>query len=183
MENLSEDLLETLNAMSVICHWSSYHGTHCRRTIQQPGKGTKVTLCPLHQELVVDYKRFCSDEGIFCDTSKKIKFTPRSYKHLKYQLDKLNNHNVNLDVIIKGTVGELTEEADISNNEYIEVLADEEKYYYKPEKGQKKVRDLTVILREYCQHNAVIEARGENYCEECYRKLKNVPKISVVPKN
>lgn len=177
-----ENFIETFNAMSVICNWSTYHGTHCRRTIEQPTKGKKVTLCPLHKELINDFKRVDKDEGHFCESSKKIKFVPRSYKHLRYQLDKMNNKSYNLDVIIQGTVGELTEEADISNEEYIQVLSDDVKYYYNPDsKTKKHAKNLTIVLKHFCPNDADVYARGEYYCQECYKKLKNVPKYSVVP--
>ena len=172
----STDILE---ALSVICHWSTYHGTHCRRTIHQPTKGTQVTLCPLHKELSVDYEK--TDEGQLCEVNNEIKIVPRSYKHLKSVMKQLNNEDELIEVITKETVGGLVEEADMSEVDYIKLLSDDARYYYSSsERGQKRAKDLKVVLRKYCPNNAVIRARGGVYCEDCYKILKNVPKVSVI---
>jgi hypothetical protein len=176
METINVDLYEELcDVLSVICHWSTYHGTHCRRTIN--GKGQK--LCSLHRELIEDYSKLdiTSDEEKYCDNFQELKVVPRNYKHIKSVMKSLDNEDNLVEVFMTGG---FVEEADISEQYYITLLSDNSKYYYNAKKGDYKAKDLKVILRRYCSNDPIITARGANYCEGCYKKLKNVPKYSVI---
>ncbi len=86
-----------------------------------------------------------------------------------------------IEVTTKDTTGNLTEEANISDKQFIKVLSDDTEYYYDSnDKTKKKVQSLKVVLKKFCQNDAVVNARGGKYCEECYKKLSNVPKLSVI---
>lgn len=177
MDTLSEDLLDVL---SVICHWSTYHGTHCRRTIHKHNFKNKGNLCSLHKDLMVDYEWLKNSDEL-CETTKEIKIIPRSYKHIKNVMNKMGKTDDDcVDVYMAG--GSI-EEAYIGNENYIELVSDNSRYYYNYHKGQYKSKDLKIILKEYCPDDAVICARGTNYCEKCYKKVKNVPKFFVVKNN
>ena len=76
--------------------------------------------------------------------------------------------------------GGLIEDADISNIDFITLNSDNSRFYYFPIRGQNRAKDLKIILREYCQHLSIVNCRGNNYCEECYVKLKDVPRISCI---
>ena len=77
--------------------------------------------------------------------------------------------------------GNYGEEADISNKDYITLNSDNTNFYYTPQRGQNKAKDLKVILKEYCQSVGIINFSHTRYCEECYKKtLKEAPRISLI---
>ena len=92
-------------------------------------------------------------------------------------MKKICNEDDKVDVYIKGGY---PEEADISNKEYVLLLADNTKYYYTAKRGQTKAKDLRVMLRYFCSNDSVIMIKDVKYCEECYKKLKNVPNLSLI---
>ena len=165
--HLAEDSLDVL---SVVCHWSTYKGTHCRRT-----KDNKIGLCSLHQELMIDYEYIRNPEEP-CEVYSDVKIVPRSYKHLRTIMNSLKVVGNQVDVCIKGNTGGLAEEADITNEDYIRIVSDSSKYYYNPvSRTDLRAKDLKVVLRKYCPEEAVVHARGLLYCEACYKKLPNRP--------
>ncbi len=108
-------------------------------------------------------------------------------------LDKYNIDELWVDVVLPGS-SNVTEEADISNEDYIEMVADESRYYYEPEKreeGTKRklsARTLKVVIDTSCLEIGKIKANGSHYCEECYKKtgvkngfpiLENLEKLDI----
>lgn len=188
LNTMSKDLMD---ALSVICHWTNYQGTHCRRTIQKDS-----ILCPMHMSLVADYSNVVQpdndeDEPILCDSHEFIKIPPRSFKHIKKIQQQLGSDDDIVQVIVKGSTGDITEDADISNQHYIKLDSDDTMYYYKPRgltqeekkngtQKQKSASDIKVVFKKMCPNLAVVCARDENLCESCYKKLKNIPKLSVI---
>jgi len=164
---------------SIICNWSTYKGSHCRRNIHQNDvkdkDKTPSRYCILHKDLIVDYKKITEEE--LCETFEEIKIVPRSYKHIKSVMASMDNED---DIVEVFMTGGSIEEADISNNGYIILVSDNCKYYYESKKGSKNAKDLKIILKRYCKNNCVVSVSDIKYCEECYKKLKNVPKISVI---
>lgn len=183
MDTLSEDLLDVL---AVICHWSTYNGTHCRGTIATGGKLQKQSLCKLHKELIKEYTITPKtpnpkDSNILCDHTQDLKVSPRSYVQLMSIMKSLGIEDTyTVDIQLQGG---LIEEADITNEEYILLVSDNAKYMYSPKKGERKAKDLKIMFRKFCGKNSVIFTRECNYCEDCYKKLKNVPKLAVVNNN
>ena len=55
--------------MDIICNWSSYNGSHCRRNIMAGGKCGK--FCAMHQELISEYT-FLKNSDELCETSEEI---------------------------------------------------------------------------------------------------------------
>jgi len=162
----------------IICHWSSYTGSHCRRNINHTEK-CPSSFCKLHQELIEEYKLIKSSkdsENDLCETFEEFKIVPRSFKHVRSVMASLNNEDEKVDVYMPGG---LIEEAEIQQS-YIMLLSDSCKYYYIAKKGEHKAKDLKIILRRHCPNNCIVCIGDTKYCEECYRKLKNVPRISVL---
>lgn len=163
----------------VICDWTTYKGSHCKRIIgnDDNGKGSKNLLrfCDLHRDLIVEYSKIKEDE--LCQTFKEIKVTPRSHKHIKTVMSSIGNED---DIVQVYLSGGCIEDAVINNSEFVLLSSDNSCFYYVPKRGQNRAKDLKVILREYCQCNSVVSYGGINYCEECYKKLKDVPRISLV---
>lgn len=95
-------------------------------------------------------------------------------------LDKYDVKELWVDVVLPGS-SNVTEEADITNEEYIEMVADESRYYYEPEKreeGSKRklnAKNLKIVIDTSCLEIGNIKANGSHYCEECYKKagIKN----------
>jgi len=153
----------------IVCDWSTYKGSHCKKIVN----GTK--FCDLHNDLINSYSKICCDD--FCETFKEIKIVPRSYKHIKAIMSGMKNED---DIVQVYLAGGSIEEADISNMDFIVLNSDNSKFFYLPKRGQNKAKDLKIILRDYCQNNSVISLKGVKYCEECYKKLKDVPRISII---
>jgi hypothetical protein len=117
------------------------------------------------------------DDEPLCETFKDIKVAPRSYKHLRSIMSSFNNED---DIVQVYLAGGSTEEADISNMDFITLSSDGSKFFYNPKKGQNRAKDLKVILRQYCQNSGVIGFNSTKFCRECYEKLKDVPRISLI---
>jgi hypothetical protein len=161
----------------VICDWTTYKGSHCKKIIRGDIDDKKsLKFCDLHRDLIVEYLRIKDPEEL-CETFKEIKVVPRSYKHIKTIMSSLGNEDDAVQVYLSGGC---IEEADISNDDYITLNSDNSRFYYSPKRGQNRAKDLKVILREYCQHISVIYHGETKYCEECYKKLKDVPRISLI---
>lgn len=165
--------------ISYICNWSSYKGDICKKIVMHNN------YCDIHCEMIKKFKYIHDDsEGLMCETFKTIKIIPRSHKHL---ITIMNNHGYTdeeyteyVQVYLNG--GSI-EDADISNEDYIMLVSDDSQFYYKPVKGAYKANSLKVILNDYCKHSAIINYNDSNYCEECYKKLKGVPKVSLIKNN
>lgn len=167
----------------IICNWTTYKGSHCKRTISINEINNKddiqlicnLKFCGLHRELIIDYEKLNGDE--MCDIFKEIKLVPRSQKHIKTIMKSLNNED---DIVEVYLAGGSIEEADISNIDYITLISDDSHFYYSPKRGQNRTKDLKIILKEYCKNNSLVNFSGTKYCEECYRKMKDVPRISLI---
>ncbi len=160
----------------IICDWTTYKGTHCKKIITHDLKSHDLKFCDLHRDLILEYSRIKEDE--LCETFKEIKITPRSHKHIKSVMAGLNNDDDNVQVYLAG--GSI-EEADITNLDYILLDSDNSKFYYNPKRGQRRSKDLKIILREFCQNNSIIKCNNSKYCEECYKKnIKDAPRISCI---
>lgn len=161
--------------LSVICHWVTYKGTHCNRTVERNEK--KFKLCKLHNELSREYLPVIIG---LCEVSETIKIVPRSYKHLKSVMKQMQYDQDEIEIQMKNTTGELKEEAIILEN-CIKILSDDMEYYFNARKDQKSAKNLKVVLKKFCPNTtSIIKTREKEYCEECYMKLQNVPKISVI---
>ncbi len=163
----------------VICDWTTYKGSHCKRIIsncyrEDDNSKQLRGFCSLHQNLIAQYSKI-EDKDELCETFKEIKITPRSYKHIKAIMTSLNNDD---DIVQVYLTGGSIEEADLTNTDFIVLNSDNSKFFYTPKRGQNKAKDLKIILREFCQHNCVVSYSGTKYCEDCYKKLKDVPRIS-----
>lgn len=167
----------TSDITNIICNWSSYNGSHCRRNINHNDNKCINRFCTLHKELLNDYTKLNEIDEL-CETFEEIKIVPRSYKHLKSVMSSINNDDDIVDIYMKGG---FVEEGDISNNSYIVLLSDNCKYYYADKKGQNKAKDIKVVLKRYCENNCTVGVRDIKYCEDCYKKLKNVPRLTVLP--
>lgn len=160
------------NMQEIICNWSSYNGSHCRRNINN------AKFCIMHKKLIEDFNLLDDSQDNLCETSEEIKIVPRNFRHLKCIMLGLQNEDTRVDVYMAGG---LIEEADISNEDFIVLLSDSCRYYYyPPSKSDKNARDLKIILKKHCPNNCVVSVRSIKYCEECYKKLKNVPRLSVL---
>lgn len=162
-----------------ICEWSTYKGNHCKKFISNKDndKYNGHKFCDKHIDLMSEYTRIHNTDDI-CETFKEIKLTPRSYKHVKNIMSSLGYEDENnVDVYLSGGC---IEEADISNTEYILLVSDNSRFYYNHKRGQHKSKDLKIILKEYCKNQSVISTREIKYCEECYKKIIDVPKISLI---
>jgi hypothetical protein len=164
----------------VICDWTTYKGNHCKKIISgcNDDKCSKQLhmFCDLHRDLIIEYTRVIEKEEL-CETFKEIKITPRSLKHIKSIMTSINNDDDTAQVYLAG--GSI-EDADITNTDFIVLNSDNSRFYYNPKRGQNRAKDLKIILREFCKSNCVIGYNGTKYCEECYKKLKDVPRISLI---
>jgi len=160
----------------VICDWTTYKGSHCKRIVGGDTDSKELLrFCDLHRDLIAEYSKVKEDE--LCETFKEIKVVPRSYKHIKTIMSSLGNEDDIVQVYLSG--GSI-EEADISNSDFVTLNSDNSRFYYVPKRGQNRAKDLKIILKEYCQSNSMIYYAGFKYCEECYKKMKDVPRISLV---
>lgn len=162
---------------SIICAWSTYKGSHCKRLIHRGDEGQK--FCELHANLISEYTRIKSDEVDLCETFKDIKLVPRNQRHVKYVMTSLGYEDE--ETVQVYLAGGSVEEADITNYEYIILNSDNTCFYYNVRKGQNKAKDLKIMLREFCKNDALIKFGETRYCEDCYRKtLKDAPRISLI---
>lgn len=171
----------------IICGWTTYKGSHCKKIVSidsdditiKEGKDIKqcIRFCNLHRELITEYQSLKEDDGSLCETFKEIRVTPRSYKHIKTIMESMQNDD---DVVQVYLSGGSIEDANITNTDYILLDSDNSRFYYNPKRGQNKTKDLKVILNNHCKNNAIVHFAGTKYCEECYRKLKDVPRISLI---
>lgn len=164
----------------IICDWTTYGGSHCKKIIggdTDPKSKELRRFCGLHQDLIVRYTRIKEDE--LCETSKDIKISPRTYKHVKSIMTSLGYEDE--DIVEVYLPGGSVEEANISNKDYITLVSDNSRFYYLPEKGQSRAKDLKILLKKYCQSSSVVHYAGIKYCEECYKnKVKDCPRISLI---
>lgn len=168
----------------VICNWSTYTGTQCRRNIDHENNDDVIIpLCSIHKLMMTKYQLvFQSVQDCeLCDTSEEFKVEPRSYRHLRTIMNSLHNEDDKVEVYMPGGS---TEEADISNPDYITLLADNTRYYYSKIKNTRRAETLKILLMKYCNNPAVVDIDGKKYCEHCYRTScpKNSPKLSVLKK-
>ena len=152
--------------MSVICNWSSNTGSHCRRTVVKEG------FCKMHEELVKEYK---SPSQKFCDSGKIHKFRPRSKKHIMAKLLECGEDQEAsmITVIVEGS----QENGIIDNEDYIRLDSDDTKLRYT---NIQDMRKIMVLIEEFCDEPPVVKYNDKNYCECCFKKLKNVPKLTVI---
>lgn len=136
-------------------------------------------LCSKHTNKINHFKLVDKEE--LCETYEDVKIVPRSIQHVRSLMTSIGNQD---DIVSISLVGgsKCVEDADISNDEYIVLVSDGTKYMYNPSKGEKKVKDIRLHLRKYCQNVSGVEYTGNKYCEDCYKKLTGVPKIYVVDK-
>lgn len=160
---------------NVVCNWMTYKGNHCRKNTLKNGK-TSCKYCLMHKEIINDYKKVKKSDEL-CETFKEIKMIPRSHKHIKHIMASMDNDD---DIVQVYMSGGLIEDADISHELYILLLSDNSKFYYNGKRGQLKAKNLKIVLRKYCQNNSCVDVRGSLYCEECYKKLGNVPRLNLV---
>src|SRR5574343_955707 len=167
------------------CNWVSYKGTRCTAKI-----GSHSKLCTRHKLLKNDFllvtDDMISDEislmekdpdyeaKFICLTEKEIKFVPRSKTHIVNVLDNLGYKYKSEEVEIY-TSTDIVENADFSNENYIKILQADglgTEFYYKPERGQGKIKDIKVRIIKSCTNKASILVRDEDcYCRECYVKV------------
>lgn len=156
--------------------WSTYRGNCCKKIISVDNSKNVIKFCNLHRELIAKYSIVKDNE--LCETFKEIKVVPRSHKHIKSIMSSIENED---DIVQVYLAGGTIEDADISNCEFIIMNCDNSKFYYNPQKGQNKAKNLKVILRKYCQNNSVVMYNNTKYCEECYKKfIKDSPRISLI---
>ena len=145
-----------------ICEWYSYNGKRCKR--ESKGK----TFCKLHKVLVKDFKKV-QDKTQLCSIEKEIKITPRSKEHVNAIIGKLNYDDC--DSAEAYLQGGGKEDADITHDDYIELILDGTKLYYEPEKGQAKAKSIRLIFVQFCDNPALISFKDEKYCKDCYKKV------------
>jgi len=168
-----EELLKNMTIEHPICHWATYSGSHCRRSIDSSIEGS--LFCNKHYQMFENYKLV--DESDICSTFQEFKVVPRSYAHIKSVMKSINNEDDLVDVFMsKG----FTEEADLSDHSCVTILSDNYQFFYSPKRGQANAKNIKIILKNYCKNNSVIKIEDTHYCEDCFRKIKGVPKISIV---
>ncbi len=160
----------------VICAWTSYKGGFCKKIIVADPKRS-VSFCTLHTEMSLKYSKV-TGRNDQCETWKDIKVSPRSYRHIRSLMENMGyDDEDSIQVVFPGGS---VEDANISNIDYICIDSDESKFYYNFVKGQKRTNSLKVLLRSFCKNEALISFGGVKYCEECYKKMKDVPRISLI---
>lgn len=165
------------NIEDVICSWSTYKNTHCRRNINFIKNKTN-RLCKEHCEHIKHFKLIVDEDT--CSKQDTHKIIPRSYKHLRLVMEQYKLYD---DIVIAHTdTNNIDEEADITNENYITILTDDTKYFYDKIKNEKHVSELKLVLTHFCNNKPVVCYMGNNYCEDCYKKILNVPKLSILKK-
>jgi hypothetical protein len=169
-----EKKIRCLSARDEICDWISCSGKRCKKQSFSIYKDYK--FCKLHKNMIKEYT-IDEDTEELCESFMDVKIIPRSYKQIKYFMKEIDNEETTVKVLFPGGC---TEEADISENEYISLLSDDSKYYYKHERGYLKAKDLKLLLRKYCKNNGIIDINNIKYCEECHNKNKNSPRLDII---
>lgn len=172
-----EDKIKDLSVKDEICDWITYENKQCKRhSICNYGS---YKFCKLHKKKIADYKINKNPEDL-CDSFENVKVIPRSHKQIKYFMKEIDNEETIVKVLFPGGC---VEEADISEDDYILLLSDDSKFYYNYKRGDFKAKDLKLLLRKYCKNESVIEIGNTKYCEECYMKIKNFPKLELFSKD
>jgi hypothetical protein len=172
MKNL-EKKIKDLSVKDEYCDWKTVDGKRCRK--QCSGYKNDYKFCNVHIKIINDYEYKESTDT--CETYKDIKIIPRSNKQVHYFMQKQNNEDDIVEVMFAGGA---IEEADITNREYISLVADDERFYYNPDRGDRKAKELRIIAKDYCKNESCVIYNDTRYCEDCYKKLKGVPKISLI---
>lgn len=159
----------------IICEWTTYKGSHCKRITSELDYKKRI-LCPVHSDLMTNYTKV-ETEGELCETHKNMYVVPRSLQHIRCIMTSLGNDD---DIVDVRFAGGSMEKADISNSDFILLISDNSRFFYNAKKGQKRASGLKIELVNYCQNDAVVKFNNVCYCEECYKKLKDVPRISLV---
>ncbi len=169
-----ESMLNDIKIKEEICDWVTQDNRRCR-------KGSVASVgdhkfCKIHKRNI---KEFCINENTeeFCDFYKNLKIIPRSHKQIKHIMKENDNEETIVDVQFPGGC---VEQADITESGFILLLSDNSKYFYKPQRGDLKAKDLKVLIRKYCKNSGTIEMNEEKYCEDCYKKNKNNPKLYLI---
>ncbi len=176
------------NLFNTICHWSTYNNTQCRHNIISGG------LCKNHKHIFndKDYELICEDE--LCENYSILECSIRSYNHLIALLTSVGlSEDSTFNVKYKSKTS-IVETAIIEEENHEYVLLNEEKFYFEKKKIKniKYVSSLIFHGKEYCKNKSVVIYRGGyelgektlsreiKLCEDCYRKIKNVPKYNVL---
>lgn len=159
---------------SGLCYWTLYTGKRCT-------KNSDEFFCSRHTRNALFYKFLKKDSRStsICSTKKDIRFIPKSRDHINHvkNILHINQDNTEVNIFLSG----ITYKGDISNNGFI--LIDNIEYYYVPEKGQPKAKDLRIVMTNQCNIEPVISINGVLYCNKCYyQKMKNAPKLSILKK-
>jgi hypothetical protein len=107
-----------------------------------------------------------------CENSEDKKLVPLS-KFLVYKsLKQADIEDDIVEVSISGAKNTKID-ANISNDDYIELVDDGSKYYYKPTKGQLKAKDLKVYYFKFCSNIATTKYMYGICCKDCYHTIKS----------
>lgn len=150
------------------CVWTTHKGIRCCLKTRNKNK-----FCVKHTVLKNDFillsPEKVKEKKIECISQKDVKFVPRSVEHIKNMMAKLVYEDTNsVDILCEGGV---VITGDISNEDYIEINGDQSKFYYKSIRGQGKVKDIKVILVDFCKREPIISVNEETYCKDCYITL------------
>lgn len=149
-----------------ICEWNTTKG-RCKKYNVSSSK-----FCEYHRQIRKQFKKVVKKkkEQIQCSTQDDIKIIPRSREHLIHMMSKLKIREKYIDVYIKNNTMtyDTLEEADFSNEDYLELTSDKTKFYYNNQRGKSKAKDLRVYFRKYCHNDAFVCVNGVYYCLDCY---------------
>jgi len=183
LKDLSKDLPPDY---ITICEWYNYCGQRCTK------KSENNKFCVTHQVLINDFKLVGLDEvDVNCDGVHKVKIVPRSREHIVDIKKKLNMTDdemlSNIIDVVVSNKSDITEEGLIEEDDYIELTADNAKYYYdsKIVKGKHKSKELKILFTKYCDNRPIIKLEGSNsYCKDCYKEIgltkKFYPNLNVL---
>lgn len=168
-----EKEVRNLSAKQGICEWSTNNEKTCKKQSEVFMNGRK--FCNKHKICLENFNVHVGDE--ICDTYSNIKLIPRSYEQVKYFMESVKNEDDTVDVYVsKGCI----EEGNISDKRCITLTTDDSNFYYKPKRGESNAKNLRILLRNYCNKKCEIIIENVKYCKECYEKIKNVPKFSLL---
>lgn len=175
--------MSELKMDKIICNWCTYSAIHCRRNVEHD-TNSDYNFCSLHKH---HFQVFFADKdpNSVCEVSKEVSVCPRTYKHLQTVLKEFKYDDTIVEVKTKGGI---SEEADVSEHEYIMLMSDDTRYYYQREDGSfpkkcNRTKDLKVVLKKICTNESVIKYNNMNLCESCFKKNKQVPLLSIVLKD